>query len=281
MAKPKDLEGLDLSRWRTAFCGAEPIRTAALQRFAATFAPAGFSERAFLPSYGLAEATLFVAGGPTYSGVRLIDKKGRKIAASGKVSGGQRLCITGPDHLPLPEGKTGEIWVSGPHIGCGYWRDKAASEETFGLRLTNETEGAFLRTGDLGFVQDGYLFVTGRIKDILIVRGVKHHLNDLDTTICAVSEVLVPGAGTVFTETDDLSGTERLVAVHEISRRAYPLPDDAALAAAVSEAVLRGHGIRLDHISFVREGRLPRTTSGKVQRQNAQAYATGSMPPDD
>lgn len=275
MVTPQQREGLDLSRWTTAFCGAEPIRRAALQRFAAAFGPCGFDPAAFLPCYGLAEATLFVSGGPSGTGLRIDTAGGRRAVSCGQALSPQRLVIVGDAGTPLPDGQTGEIWVAGPHVSRGYWRDAAATATTFGARLTGASQGEFLRTGDLGYLREGELFVTGRLKDTVIVRGVKHHGTDLDDTICAVSPDLVPGAGVVFVD-EGAAGVEeegRIIAVHEVSRRAFAGLDRAALAAAATEAVIRAHGIRLDRVVLVREGRLPRTTSGKVQRYLSRRLA--------
>ena len=156
-----------------------------------------------------------------------------------------------------------------------YWRDAIATQEAFGACPAGETDGAYLRTGDLGYLRDGQLYVTGRIKDMVIVRGTKHHGNDLDETICSVSPDLIPGAGAVFGVEDTAGAADEalLVSVHEVGRRAIADLDHASLAAAVSRAVTRNHGIRLDRVVFVREGRLPRTTSGKIQRHLCRAFA--------
>lgn len=273
MVGEKDREGLDLSSWRTAFCGAEPIRTAALHRFAEAFAPVGFAASALLPCYGLAEATLFVSGGPPGQGIRTIRHAGREVVSCGQALSPQRLRIVGEDGTPRPDGQAGEIWVSGPHISQGYWRNDTATADTFGAVCAEGSGDSFLRTGDLGFLRDGELFVTGRQKDIVIVRGVKHHGNDLDDTITSVSPDLVAGAGAVFVEEDGPQGEQQIIAVHELSRRTFAKVDQALLARGVTEAVTRAHGITLDRVIFVREGRLPRTTSGKLQRHLCRAFA--------
>lgn len=271
MISAEDCRGLDLSRWKQAFCGAEPISSPALERFAARFAGCGFAASALMPSYGLAEATLFVSGGPPGLGLRT-DKPGgpagaRAVVSCGQVLPSQRLRIVNETGQALPEGEIGEIWVAGPHVSQGYWRDAAASAAVFGATLAHETAGGYLRTGDLGFLRGGELFVTGRIKDVVILRGSKHHCNDLDATICAESPDLVPGAGAVFQLEDTPEGdASNLIAVQEVARRAFSEVQVEALGRKVIEAVLRVHGIRLDRVIFVRGGSLPRTTSGKVQR---------------
>ncbi|MDO8986461.1 fatty acyl-AMP ligase [Cypionkella sp.] len=263
--------GLNLSRWRRAFCGAEPIRRAALARFANRFEGCGFPETAFQSCYGLAEATLFVSGSPLGRGLRSerpnAPASAGPVVSCGPMPAGQRLRIVDAFGSALPEGERGEIWVAGPHVSQGYWRNPAATALTFCATLEDEDAGGYLRTGDLGFLHGGELFVTGRIKDVVILRGSKHHGNDLDETICAVSPDLVPGAGVVFLTEDGPEDAEGdLVAVLEVSRQAFAAVDRAALSQAVTEAVLQTHGIRLDQVILVRNGSLPRTTSGKIQR---------------
>lgn len=281
MVSDKDREGLDLSSWTTAFCGAEPVRVAALRRFADAFAGAGFCEDAFLPCYGLAEATLFVSGGPPRSGLRTVAFNGKRVVSCGKVLSPQIVRIIGPEGDVLPDGEQGEICVSGPHVSEGYWRDEVAAAATFHARLADGTDGDFLKTGDLGFLQSGELFVTGRTKDIFIIRGVKHHGNDLDDTISSASSDLVHGAGAVFVEEAETDGGDRIVAVHEVSRRSFANFDPDALARSVREAVTRVHGFTLDQVFFVREGRLPRTTSGKIQRHLCRAFARSDAAADE
>lgn len=266
-----DIAGLDLSRWRQAFCGAEPIRRGALGRFSSRFGQCGFDTSAFQSCYGLAEATLFVTGGLPGQGLRT-DKPdapadARAVVSCGPLPKGQRLRIVDAAGHSLPEGQVGEIWVAGPHVSQGYWHNPAATSQTFDATPATETEGGYLRTGDLAFLRGGELFVTGRLKEVLILRGTKHHANDLDETICAVSADLVPGAGAVFlTEDGDGADEGELVAVQEVSRQAFVGLAHETLAQEMTEAVLQSHGIRLSRVVLVREGSLPRTTSGKVQR---------------
>jgi acyl-CoA synthetase (AMP-forming)/AMP-acid ligase II len=248
-------EGIDLSSWQVAFCGAEPVRAATLRRFAERFAGNGFAPAALFPCYGLAEATLFATGGPAGAGLRT-----RGAAAScGRGWGAQRLAIV-----------EGEIWLAGPHVAQGYWRDPEATQATFGARLPGD-DAAWLRTGDLGFVADGELFVTGRIKDLIIVRGQKHHPEAIEATIAASDPALTAGGGAAFVLEDD--DAPRVVVVQETARGAEP----AALARIAAGAVNAAHGF-LPEIVLVRAGSLPRTTSGKVRRHEARAdYLAGRL----
>ncbi|HEV7518292.1 MAG TPA: fatty acyl-AMP ligase, partial [Thermoanaerobaculia bacterium] len=184
-----DLAGLDLGSWRVAFNGAEPVRPETLERFAAAFAPCGFAAGSFYPCYGLAEATLMVsggdAGGPPVTGVFRAaalavgraepagptEEGVRALASSGRPLGGQEVLVVDPETVePKNDGEIGEIWLAGPSVARGYWGNPAASAATFGARLA-DGRGPFLRTGDLGFLDDGNLFVTGRHKDLIIIRG--------------------------------------------------------------------------------------------------------------
>lgn len=263
MIKPEDREGLDLRRWTTAFCGAESVRAKSLSLFAETFAPYGFDAHAFLPCYGLAEATLFVSGGAKGSGLR-VSKSRDTIVSCGVGLKPQTLAIVDEHGQRLPEGAEGEIWVAGPHVSRGYWRNPAATRDAFGATLADEPGFAYLRTGDLGFIEDGELFVSGRSKDVIVIRGANYHANDLDHTICDADPILLPGAGAVFALDED--GQQRIVAIQEVRKAAFAALDHAALFRTIARAVSVDHGIRLDRAVFVREGRLPRTTSGKIQR---------------
>ncbi len=266
--------GLDLSGWRVAFCGAEPVRAATLRRFAERFARYGLGAAALFPCYGLAEATLFATGGPAGSGLRT---HGDRIPAAscGRGGAGQRLAIVDAAGAPAAEGTTGEIWLAGPHVAQGYWRQPAETEKTFGARLAGDA-AAWLRTGDLGFVREGELFVTGRLKDLIIVRGAKHHPEEIEATIAGSHPGFSGGGGAVFLL--DEAGDPQLVALHEVGREA--LADATAMVRAAAAAVNAAHGFRPDTLLLLRAGSLPRTTSGKVQRHVAREdYLAGRFSP--
>ncbi|HYH46802.1 MAG TPA: fatty acyl-AMP ligase, partial [Thermoanaerobaculia bacterium] len=234
--QPGLVEELDLSSWRLAFNGAEPVRAATLARFAETFGPCGFRREAFYPCYGLAEATLFVSGGEPGRGARAAEfgaealaghraaaprqgEAARELVGCGAGWGGQRIVIADPESGAVcgPEG-VGEIWLAGPRVAAGYWNRSEETERAFGARLVGG-EGPFLRTGDFGFVgAGGELFVTGRLKDLLILRGRNVYPQDLELTAEDSHPGLRPGSSAAFAV--EVEGEERAVLVCELDRRA-------------------------------------------------------------
>ena len=265
---------LDLSSWRVAFNGAEPVRADTLDRFAAAFAPCGFRREAFYPCYGLAEATLFVSGGEHQARPVVREREGRPLVGCGRPWGGQRIAAVSRETLaPCAEGEVGEIWVAGPTVTPGYWGRPEATEETFGARLAGG-EGPFLRTGDLGFLAAGELFVTGRIKDLVIVRGRNHYPQDLELSAERSLPSLRPGGGAAFTV--ETAGQERLILVQEVERGARV--DPLAALQAIREAIAEEHDVHVHQVVLIRAGSLPKTSSGKVQRHVCrQAFLEGSL----
>lgn len=290
---PEQREKLDLSRWKVAFNGAEPIREETLDRFAEMFAPCGFRREAFYPCYGLAEATLIVSGGyanepPVLRTVEAIsltrgkvvdaepDNEGvQTLIGCGGTLPDQKIVIADPDRMTVcPEGQVGEIWVSGPSMAQGYWREPEATEATFRAFLKDTGEGPFLRTGDLGFLQDGELYVTGRIKDLIILRGVNYYPQDLEQTIQQANPRLRLDCGAVFTI--ESGGREQLIVVHEIERRRKG--ELEAVFEAVRQSVAAEHDLMLDAIVLVKAGSIPKTSSGKIQRHACRkGYLNGSL----
>ncbi|MDA3647986.1 amino acid adenylation domain-containing protein [Saccharopolyspora indica] len=271
---PEQRAELDLSSWRVAFNGAEPIRAQSLDRFAETFAGTGFRAEAFLPCYGLAEGSLVVSAGPVGSGFRTHEAPegsgaAGEIVASGAMPPQQRVEIVDPDaHEPCADGEVGEIWVSGPSVSQCYWNRPDASAATFGARIAGEDTAAFLRTGDLGFRTGGQLYVTGRRKDLVIIRGRNHYPQDVELTVEKVHEGLKANGGAVFSVQDD-AGEERLVVVHEL-RNDHGVDDLDALARRVQQVVAEQHEVRPQSVVLLRVGGLPRTSSGKVARHAAR-----------
>jgi amino acid adenylation domain-containing protein len=267
-----DLSDVDLHSWRLAFSGAEPVRAATMRAFADGFAPLGFRYEAFHPCYGLAEATLLVSGGTRAGpvvrrfaagdlaeGRARLDDVGRELVGCGTSAGDQELYVVDPESAMRCEpGAVGEIWVRGPSVARGYWRSEA---DPFGGALASGERG-FLRTGDLGFFCDGELFVTGRRKDLVIVRGRNHHPHDIERTVAASHDALL-SIGAVFTV--EFDGEDRVVCVHEVHRHAADaeLP---AIAERARTAVAVEHGIAVHVVVLVRQASVPRTSSGKVQR---------------
>lgn len=287
---------LDLSSWKVAGIGAEPVRPASMDRFAEAFASCGFRPEAFYPSYGLAEGTLMVAGGEkdrapvvkTFSAAALErnqavratpadDGSTRTLVGCGHAWLDQQVLIVDPEtQVARPEGRVGEIWVCGPSVAQGYWNRPEETAATFRAKL-NSGDGPFLGTGDLGFFSAGELFVTGRLKDVLIVRGCNHYPQDIEGTVQAVDPALRADAGAVFQV--ERGGEERLVVVQEIDRGSRAL-DPTALAREVRRAVADRHGVQVDDVLFVRNATLPKTTSGKVQRYACKAaYEAGRLAP--
>jgi acyl-CoA synthetase (AMP-forming)/AMP-acid ligase II len=276
-------DGLDLSSWDVAFNGAEPVRDDVIERFTAAYSRCGFRRESFYPCYGLAEATLLVTGGvkaaaPVRLGVeRAALAQGRVVRADGigalglvgcgHAWRGQEIAIVDPDtHARCPDERVGEIWIRGGSVAHGYFGDREMSDATFGAGLDGER---WLRTGDLGFFAEGELFIAGRAKDVIIVRGKKHHPEDLEHTIERASPALRPGGGAAFSV--DADGEERLVVVHEIERKQAAEFDAARTAADIREVVAAGHGIRVHAVAFVAPGAVPRTTSGKVRRRQCRS----------
>ncbi|HEX3554223.1 MAG TPA: amino acid adenylation domain-containing protein [Thermoanaerobaculia bacterium] len=287
----RERSGLDLSSWRVAFTGSETVRPATLARFAEAFAGCGFERRSFLPCYGLAESTLFVAGAhveaepvvATFDAAAL----GRGWAAAPRAEGA-RVALTGcgaagmdlevviaepEERRRCPPGRVGEIWVAGPSVAQGYWNRPEESAQTFAARLADEPEaGPFLRTGDLGFRRGGDLFVTGRRKELIILRGRNCYPQDLEATAQAAHPALVPDGGAAFSV--EVADEERLVLAHEVDRRsALAIAADPAgerveeIARQVRRALAEEHEVSLHALLLLRPGVLPKTSSGKVQRQ--------------
>jgi iturin family lipopeptide synthetase A len=286
-ASSEALRSLDLSGWRVAFNGAEPIRPATLERFAEAFAPCGFRREALCPSYGLAECTLAVSAvtvgeGPSYLDVAAESLERSRVRTAGPGNGGGRrlvgcgsssadtlVRIVDPATLrACAEDEVGEIWVQGASVAAGYWNRPEETERTFRARLAETGEGPFLRTGDLGFLAGGQLFVTGRSKDVMIFGGRNHYPQDVELTVERSHPVLRPAGGAAFTLSGE--GEERLVVVQEVARRAAAGADFEEVFASIREAVAREHGLRLERIVLIRTGTLPRTSSGKVQRRHCR-----------
>jgi len=265
---PEQRAELDLSSWRIAFDGSEPVRARTLATFSEAFSPCGFQKSAFFPCYGLAEATLIVSGEARAEGPRVAaDADGARLRVGcGPVGLDLAVAIADPERPEeLPPGAEGEIWVAGPSVARGYWNQPELSEQTFGARLPGREE-RFLRTGDLGFLRDGQLFVTGRLKDLIIVRGRNHYPQDLELTAADSHPALRGGAGAAFAvETEH---GEAVVVVQEVDvRRRLDVGEilNEALG-AVRQALAEEHELPVQAVLLVRPGGVPKTTSGKVQR---------------
>jgi acyl-CoA synthetase (AMP-forming)/AMP-acid ligase II len=294
--RPEQLDGIDLSSWKLAFVGAEPVRAATIDRFAATFRPYGFDPQAMWPGYGMAEATLLISGGRRGGGpvVRTLSRAGllanevraardaadsQLIVGCGRALVGEEIAIVDPDTAArLEPGRVGEIWVAGGNISQGYWQNSSATEDVFRAPISGEAAGIWLRTGDLGFLDEaGELFITGRIKDVVIIRGANHYPQDIEDTAQSSDAALRRHGGAAFAVTDGDLG-ERLVIVQEVERTERNRIAPAELVGRIREAIVIEHDIVPHEIVLLRPGALPKTTSGKIQRALArQLWLDGSL----
>jgi 8-amino-7-oxononanoate synthase/acyl carrier protein len=287
------LEGVDLSRWLLAFNGAEPVRRETLDRFVRRFAPYGFRRQAFYPCYGMAETTLIVAGGARRRNpvVRCFDgsaldegrvvlaapdgDQGRFAVGCGQVLQDEEVIIVQPDtSTRLPEGRVGEIWIRSGSVGRGYWNKPEATQATFRAELAGAPGKYYLRSGDLGFFHQGELFVTGRIKDLIIVRGVNRYPQDIEMTAERADHRVRSGATAAFAV--EVAGRERLVIVCEVERREENDWDE--ILDAIRREVTAEHELPPDAVILVRSGSIPKTSSGKIQRHACrQSFLDNSL----
>ena len=280
--------GLDLTCWDLAFNGAEPVRADTLAHFVTKFAPLGFHPAAFYPCYGMAETTLFVAGGiktepPQICQIevnalahhQVVFASGRPPTSQPIVSCGRSWCdqqivIADPTTgRPCSPAAVGEIWVAGPHVAHGYWQRPAATADTFHAHLAGSGAGPFLRTGDLGFMHNGELFITGRLKDVMIIRGKNHYPQDIEQSVEACHSALQPGGGAAFAI--EVHQEERLVIVQEVARTHLRTLDSDAVMRAIQRAVAEKHQLQVHAIALLRPGQMPKTSSGKIQRHACRA----------
>jgi 8-amino-7-oxononanoate synthase len=284
---------LDLSSWSVAFIGAETVDPATLARFAEAFAPCGFRPTSFYPCYGLAEATLMVTGPTSGNGatvrafrddalahhivVPLTDDApgARHLVGCGAPVGSLRVAIVAPEtHERAGADRVGEVWVAGDSIGKGYWRNPGRTAATFHARLRDAADDPYLRTGDLGFLYEQQLYITGRIDDLIIVRGLNHHPQDIEATARQSHPRLEAGLGAAFAFEEH--GVQRLVLVHEVVRDGRV--DLALVIGGLCTAVLEEHGLALDGVVLIRCGTMARTSSGKVQRRaTCAAFCGGTL----
>jgi amino acid adenylation domain-containing protein/non-ribosomal peptide synthase protein (TIGR01720 family) len=280
----EDRAKLDLSSLTTALNGAEMVRPETLDRFAATFAECGFRREAFYPCYGLAEATLFVAGGEigeppvvrSFAAAALEQKRvipardgdptARTLVGCGRAAIGQRVVIADPDDCRrLDDGQIGEIWAASESIGQGYWNRPEESAATFQAFLA-DGEGPFLRTGDLGFFDRGELFVAGRRKEIIILRGRNHYPHDIEETMWRCHPSLKSDGGAAFSI--EVEGEEQLAVVQEVLR---PRKADLdSLIELIRAQVTEVHGVTPAAVALIAAGTLPKTSSGKKQRRTCR-----------
>lgn len=289
-----ELGRLDLSAWEVAICGAEPVRASTLDRFAKRFGPVGFRREAFTPCYGLAESTLLVASvdrrasPPVLRASAEALKRGRleplaggapvrELVSCGPPRGEQRVVIVEPEaQRPLPAGSVGEIWVAGPSVSPGYWSDTARDgRAVFGLELPGEPGARFLCTGDLGALVDGELYITGRSKDVVIVRGENYDANDIEGVAEEAHPSLRRGCVVAFADARD--DEESCVVIAEVRAR-LDAEVYAQATCAMRTAVAERLGLRLSVVELVPPRSLPKTSSGKLQRSRTrQLWAEGAL----
>ncbi|SFK17096.1 fatty-acyl-CoA synthase [Amycolatopsis sacchari] len=259
-AKDADIAALDLSSWRVAGCGAEPVRAATLRAFADRFAPAGLRRNAFLASYGLAEATLAVTLTPCDEGLTTFPDG--ELVSCGVPVEGATVRVVGPDGQDLPDGTEGEIVVSGPGLADGYFGDPAATARAF--------RDGRLHTGDLGLLRENRLYVTGRIKDVIVINGVNYHPQDIELAASEVPGVRPGNVAALAVRDEHTEGVRLAVA----ASRAV---DRDRLAEQVRRAVRSRLGLTVGEVVVV-GGDLPKTSSGKLRRAHtAELLANGGL----
>ena len=309
---PEQRASLDLSSWELAVCGAERVHAETLERFARTFADCGFRWQAFYPAYGMAESVTFISGGlktqpPIVENIEKAALEHNRIVVAldghsdtlqivgcGRTWLDQKILIVNPESLTqCPANTVGEIWVSGANVAVGYWNRPMETEQTFRAYLADTGAGPFLRTGDLGFLQDDELFVTGRIKDLIIIRGRNHYPQDIELTVEQSSHSIRPSCCAAFSV--DVSDQEQLVIVAEVERcylherrqddikdgldpdMRQPL-DANALLAAIRNSVSEQHELQVHAVLLLKKGSIPKTSSGKVQRHVCRSgFLAGSL----
>ncbi|MFI5178340.1 MAG: fatty acyl-AMP ligase [Vicinamibacterales bacterium] len=289
--KPDDRLTLDLGSWVVAVNGAEAVRAETMSRFVDTFGPAGFRDEVLCPGYGLAEATLKVTASPrgqrpvrlTVDGGAL--NRSRVVVADAAADGARTLVGCGASAIDTevaivdPDSRrrcgqdgVGEVWVAGSSVAAGYWNRPAETAETFGAVLTGESHGPFLRTGDLGFLRDGQLYIVGRLKDLIIIRGQNYYPQDLEQTVEAIGPGVRSHGCAAFSV--EIDGEERLIVAQEIERAARDA-DAAEIAGRIRQRVAEAFEVQVYDVVILREGALPRTSSGKIQRQACRLAYTG------
>ncbi|WP_162877672.1 AMP-binding protein [Mycobacterium persicum] len=288
---------LDLSKWLLAVCAAEPVRAATLDRFANAFGPSGFQPEAFKPAYGLAEATLLASGQADWIvplvrhldpvalrehhvvGVSPAHPAAVTLVGCGPALYDVEVVIVDPDtRRSCADGEVGEIWLAGGGIALGYWGEPIKTEETFSAFLADTGRGPFLRTGDLGFFLDGELFVTGRLKDLVIIRGRNYYAEDIEATVQDSHAALLRGRGAAFSVTRSSNDAEQLVVVQEVDRERIREADVGAVIAAIRAAVTEDHEIQAHAVLLVEPLRIPTTSSGKIRRNACrQRFLDGGL----
>ncbi|MBX9983782.1 fatty acyl-AMP ligase [Priestia aryabhattai] len=294
---------LDLSSWEVAFNGAEPVRYETIQKFAQAFKDCNFKLNQFFPCYGMAEATLFITGNekltkPVSKGFckeNLLENKAIerpinsedsvKLIGCGMTWLHQKVEIVNTDSLSkCASNEIGEIWVKGDSIAKGYFGRKQETNYAFNNTVKDTNENGFLRTGDLGFFHEGQLFVTGRLKDVIVLRGKNHYPQDIELTVEKADQTIISGASAAFSV--DINGEEKLIIVAEIERKYRPRPHNKRELKGYLDSVLRNirqqvmeeHEVQPYTISLLKTSSIPKTSSGKIQRSACKnAYLNNGL----
>jgi acyl-CoA synthetase (AMP-forming)/AMP-acid ligase II len=299
--RAEQMEGIDLSSWKLAFNGAEPVRAETIRRFSETFAPHGFAPATIYPAYGMAEATVLISAGRRGAGpvMRPLSRDGlqrhralppldagdaQTVIGCGRALAGERIAIVDPTTRErLGADRVGEVWVAGPNVAGGYWRNAEAAAAVFRARIAGEenageADEGWLRTGDLGFIDAaGELFITGRIKEVVIIRGANHYPQDIEDTAQSCHPALRRNGGAAFTVTEG-DDPEKLIVVQEVERTERHRIAADEIIGRIREAIVREHEIVPHQIALLRPGALPKTTSGKIQRGRArELWLAGSL----
>jgi acyl-CoA synthetase (AMP-forming)/AMP-acid ligase II len=279
---PEQRQKIDLSSWEVAFNGAEPVLNSTILKFSSYFSSCGFSQKVFYPCYGMAEATLFISGGsksksPIVCNVKKsaleegnivaakdVTEDTRTLVSCGQSWLDQKIAVVNPNTFALsPSNTVGEIWISGLNVARGYWNQLEKTQQTFDKRLVNSHE-SFLRTGDMGFIKDGELFVTGRLKDLIIIRGRNYYPQDIELTVEQSDTRFRQSSGAVFTVR--VGDEEKLVAIQEIKREYLKKVDVKKLEICLRRAVAQDHGLQISDILIVKPLSILKTSSGKIRR---------------
>jgi acyl-CoA synthetase (AMP-forming)/AMP-acid ligase II len=274
---------LDLSALKFVVNAAEPVRLETMQEFAAAFKKSGFRYESFTPSYGLAEATVKVSSKkmnqtPSYCSLDINEIERNRISFvadqhpnSYKVVGcgwsgidADIKIVNFETGKPCASNEIGEIWIHSDSVAQGYWQNPEASKETFQARITGYNGGPFLRTGDMGFIHEGELYIAGRIKDMIIIQGKNYYPQDIELTVERCHNAIRPSCGAAFAITD--GETEKLIIVQEVKREYRKSGDLPEVANKVRMAVAKNHGLRVNAISLIMPSTIEKTTSGKIQR---------------
>lgn len=294
---PEQSQGLDLSNWRAAGNAAELINPKVLDAFCAKFGPYGFRRTFFCPGYGLAEAVLILSSNPegvepivehfeaepmednrvVEAGQGVASGVERAVVGCGRIFPTTKMIIVDPDtKKQCAADEIGEVWVSDPAVTDGYWNRPEETERIFRARLADTGEGPFLRTGDLGFLKSGEIFIVGRIKDLIIIRGTNHHPQDIEWSVQAAHPAMRPENGAAFSVV--VAEEERLVVAQEVELEpGQPLPADE-ITQVIRRVVAESHDLQVFAILLLRRGSLPKTASGKLQRQACRRFFTQGGP---